>query len=135
MSLQHLSSVLFRERHLLELLLFKLEEEELVLSAGRTRWLAHASREVETVVDELSAMELARASALADVGAELGLEGEAVTLPDVVASAPVPWDGIFGEHQEVLRQLTSEVLEAVTSHRRHLREGYDVIRRALSATR
>ena len=37
MGLAELSSILWRERDMLELLLFKLEEEQLVLAAGRTR--------------------------------------------------------------------------------------------------
>ena len=50
MSMEDLSSVLWRERDLLELLLFKLEVEQLVLTSGRTHWLAVAAREVETVL-------------------------------------------------------------------------------------
>ena len=56
--LERLSEVLWRERHLLELLLFKLEEEQLVLTSGRTRWLGHATREVETVLEEIRTAEL-----------------------------------------------------------------------------
>ena len=55
MSLTDLSSVLWRSRELLELLLFKLEEEQLLLAANRSRWLAHATREVEVVLDRLIA--------------------------------------------------------------------------------
>ena len=40
MALAELSNVLWRERELLEMLLFKLESEQLVLAAGRTHWLA-----------------------------------------------------------------------------------------------
>ena len=50
MSLTEVSSILWRERELLELLLFKLEEEQLLLAAGRSRWLGHATREVEMVL-------------------------------------------------------------------------------------
>ena len=46
MSVNDLSAVLWRERELLELLTFKLEEEQLLLAAGRSRWISHASREV-----------------------------------------------------------------------------------------
>jgi len=48
MSLSDVSNILWRERQLLELLVFKLEEEQLVLAAGRNKWLTHATREVET---------------------------------------------------------------------------------------
>ena len=40
MSLSEVSNILWRERQLLELLVFKLEEEQFVLASGRTRWLA-----------------------------------------------------------------------------------------------
>ena len=39
MALSDVSNILWRERQLLELLVFKLEEEQLVLAAGRSRWL------------------------------------------------------------------------------------------------
>ena len=53
MGLAEVSTVLWTERELLELLLFKLEEEQLVLASGRTRWLAHATREVEMVIEQI----------------------------------------------------------------------------------
>ena len=74
MALSELSDVLWTERRLLELLLFKLEEEQLVLTSGRTRWLAHATREVETVLDEIRDAELGRSVEADAVAIELGLE-------------------------------------------------------------
>ena len=58
MGLADLASILWREREMLELLLFKLEEEQLVLAGGRTRWLAHATREVEVVLEEIRRTEV-----------------------------------------------------------------------------
>ena len=58
MGLADLSSILWREREMLELLLFKLEEEQLVLAGNRTRWLAHATREVEMVLDQIRRTEV-----------------------------------------------------------------------------
>jgi hypothetical protein len=46
-----LSALLWRERELLELLIFKLEEEQLLLMSGKSRWLQHATREVEQVLN------------------------------------------------------------------------------------
>ena len=42
--------------------LFKLEEEQLVLAGGRTRWLAHATREVEMVLEQIRRTEVMRAA-------------------------------------------------------------------------
>jgi hypothetical protein len=61
MALSDVSNILWRERQLLELLVFKLEEEQLVLAAGRSRWLSHATREVETILGEIKKVELDRA--------------------------------------------------------------------------
>ena len=44
--MEKLSQILWRERELLDSLLFKLEMEQLVLGSGRTRWLARAAKEV-----------------------------------------------------------------------------------------
>jgi hypothetical protein len=133
MSLQAFSDVLFQERRLLELLLFKLEEEHLVLQSGKTRWLNHASGEVETVLDELNKIELTRSVAFAGVAPELGL-GPDATLGSLVAAAPVPWGAVFAEHHVELRTLMGEVLETAESSRDMLRDGYDTIRQALEAT-
>ena len=73
MGLNELSTALWRERELLEMLLFKLEEEELVLTSGRTRWLGRASREVESVLDQIRGVELGRAIEADDAAREVGI--------------------------------------------------------------
>src|SRR6476646_5015881 len=65
MSLSEVSNILWRERRLLDLLVFKLEEERFVLESGRMRWLTHATREVEKVLEEINRIELERAMAVA----------------------------------------------------------------------
>src|SRR5919107_4550897 len=89
-SLTELSSVLWRTRELMELLLFKLEEEQLLLAAGRARWLAHATREVEMVLEELKTVELSRAVASDAAAVELGL-GPNASLRALADAAPPPW--------------------------------------------
>ena len=64
MGLSEVSNILWRERQLLQLLLFKLETEQLILSNGRTRFLTDATREVEMVINELKEVELMRAVAV-----------------------------------------------------------------------
>ncbi|MFD0519768.1 flagellar export chaperone FlgN [Paractinoplanes durhamensis] len=77
MSLTDLASVLWRSRELLEMLLFKLEEEQLLLASNRSRWLSHATREVEVVLDQIRQTEVIRAAYAQDVAVELGLGAEA----------------------------------------------------------
>ncbi len=52
MSLPDLAAVLWRQRDLLERLVYRLECEHLLLAAGRTRFLALATAEVERLLDE-----------------------------------------------------------------------------------
>ena len=133
MGLQSFSEVLFQERRLLELLLFKLDEQQLLLETGRTRWLALASREVDTVLDELNKVELARSVAFAAVAPELGL-GDDAQLSSVVASVGSPWESVFADHHRELKSLMTEVLDAAASSKSLLRDGYDTILQALEAT-
>lgn len=107
-TLEQLSEVLWRERHLLELLLFKLEEEQLVLSSGRTRWLGHATREVEAVLDEIRTAELGRAAEADEAARLLGLT-PGVGLAELAAHAPAPWDDLLRTHRDAFASLTTEI--------------------------
>ncbi len=108
MSLNELSGVLWRERQLLELLLFKLEEEQLVLTSGRTRWLGHATREVESVLDQIRGAELGRAVEADAVARDLGLP-EGSGLRALAEAAPAPWDELLAEHHQAFVSLTAEI--------------------------
>lgn len=108
MGLAEVSGVLWTERELLELLLFKLEEEQLVLASGRSRWLAHSTREVEMIIEQIRSAELSRAVAVDELAAELGLiPGPSLTaLAD--AAAP-PWDTMLRDHRHAFLSLTDEI--------------------------
>ena len=112
MSLSEISNILWRERRLLELLAFKLEEERLVLASGRTRWLPRASGEVDTIIEEIKHVRLERAIGLADLGAELGLS-DTPSLRVLATAVPPPWDGICAEHGRALEMLIREI-EVIT---------------------
>src|SRR3954471_9612978 len=72
-SLSELSTLLWRERELLELLLFKMEEEQLLLAAGRSRWRGRAPQEGGGARQEIRKAELPRALEVPAVGELLGL--------------------------------------------------------------
>ena len=108
MSLNSLSEALWRERRLLEMLLFKLEEEQLVLTSGRSRWLAQATREVEAVLDEIRSAELARAVEVEEAAPPLGLAGDA-SLGELADAAPEPWNELLHSHRDAFASLTAEI--------------------------
>jgi hypothetical protein len=132
MGLREVSAVLWKERHLLELLLFKLEEEQLLLAAGRNRWLPRATREVEMVLDEIRHTELERALEVEHVAADLGLPAHA-SLRQLADSAAPPWKGLLLEHRQAFLTLTEEVTEMVQNNRELLSRGQQALREVLAS--
>jgi hypothetical protein len=132
MSLSDVSNILWKERHLLELLLFKLEEEQLLLAAGRTRWLAQATREVEMVLEEIKQTELARAIDVDDAAAGLGL-GANPSLRELAEAAPSPWNGLLAEHRAAFLATTEEIVTLAQTNKELLARGYQAAREVLSS--
>ncbi len=116
MTLNSLSEALWRERRLLEMLLFKLEEEQLVLTSGRSRWLAQATREVEAVLDEIRSAEISRAVEVEEAAPTLGLTGNA-SLGQLADAAPAPWDELLRAHRDAFASLTSEISRLADDNR------------------
>ncbi|GAB3681679.1 flagellar export chaperone FlgN [Angustibacter aerolatus] len=130
MGLAEVSTVLWTERELLELLLFKLEEEQLVLASARTRWLAHATREVEMVIEQIRGAELSRAVAVDDLASELGLP-PGPSLNALADAAPAPWDELLRGHREAFLTLTDEIAAMSRSNRELLGAAQRTSREAL----
>lgn len=120
MGAQNLSSVLWKERNLLDLLTFKLEEEQLLLTAGKTRWIQHATQEVEQVMLQLRATGLERDIAVSAVSAEWNLPDDA-TLRVIAAHAPGPWGEIFSSHLAAMNELAAHIAELRDANEQFLR--------------
>lgn len=130
MGLSEVSNILWRERQLLQLLLFKLDTEQLVLANGHTRFLADATHEVEIVINELKEVEVLRAVAVDGLAQELGL-GHSPTLRDLAAAVPPPWDNIFDEHRKAFLADTQEVAAMSQLNKDLLASGNKAAREAL----
>src|SRR3712207_5079128 len=116
MGVAELSAVLWRERQLLELLLFKLEEEQLVLASGRSRWLGHATREVEQVLEQIRTAELGRAMEADATARELGVE-PGTGLLALAQAAPDPWGDLLTGHRDAFLALTAEIQDVAHGNR------------------
>ena len=116
MGVNELSGVLWRERQLLELLLFKLEEEQLILTSGKTQWLNHATREVESVLDRIREAELGRALEADEAARAAGLEPGA-SLLELAAASPDPWNELLREHHAAFVDLTDQIHHLAESNR------------------
>lgn len=121
MSAHELSALLWRERELLETLVFKLEEEQLLLAAGKTRWLKRASTEIERTTEELRFVGLGRSVEVENVGEEWGT-GTDATLRQLLDVAPSgPWPGIFETHLKALTELTNQIMSLRDANAQFLR--------------
>lgn len=127
MSVEELSLVLWRERELLEMLLFKLEEEQMVLESGRTRWLAHAAREVETVLETIRETEVLRATIADAVASSIGLTSNP-SLRVLAEAIEEPWKSILLDHRQAFVAATEQIMEMATTNRELLTAGYQAAR-------
>lgn len=121
MGVQDLSALLWRERELLEMLIFKLEEEQLLLTAGRSRWIEHATREVEQVMVRLRSIGLARTVEVGAVAAEWGTD-EGATLRELAVHAPTDaWSDIFTDHYRAMSESMRQIKQLRDANEQFLR--------------
>lgn len=118
MDLSGLSAVLWREREILDNLLYRLDVQQLLLLGGRDMWLAKASREVEDAVERVRLIELERAIHFEQAARELGLD-PSPSLSSVAAAVDEPWRGLLTDHYDAFIELSSRI-EAVVSLSREL---------------
>lgn len=116
MGVAEVSNVLWREREQLELLLFKLEEERLVLTSGSTRWVAHATREVQLVLEQVRETELLRAVQVDSYADDLGLP-PSPSLADLATATTGPWGPLLTAHRDALVELTTEIARTAQTNR------------------
>ncbi|QNE15637.1 flagellar export chaperone FlgN [Pseudarthrobacter sp. NBSH8] len=121
MAIHELSALLWRERELLDLLTFKLEEEQLLLTAGKSRWLPHGTREVEQVLEHLSRAGMARAVEVAAVAQQWGLSADS-SLSELATAAPdAAWAEVLSSHLKAMQRQTAAIQELRDSNEQFLR--------------
>lgn len=128
--MEKLSQILWRERELLDTLLFKLEEEQMVLAGGRTRWLVRAAREVEQVLGTIRETEILRSVAADAVAASIGL-GHNPSLRALAEAVDEPWHSILLDHHDAFATTTQEVVALADANRELITTGYRSARETL----
>lgn len=131
-TLEKLSLILWRERELLETLLFKLEVEQLLLANGRSHLVARAASEIEEVVQEVRETEILRAVASSEAATEAGLHADSSLLA-LAEVAPEPWSGILTEHRDAFVALTTRIEELAGVNRELITAGYRSAREVMLA--
>ncbi len=130
MALSGLSSGLWRIQELLELLMYKLEVQQVLTETGRSRWMGRSTREIEVVLQEMREAELLRAVDAGPVCAALGLPVQ-TSLFDIARAAPAPWDQVLTEHRNALTSATDELGELSRSNTEMLEASYRAVQETL----
>jgi flagellar biosynthesis/type III secretory pathway chaperone len=131
---QHLSTLLWREQELLDLLLFKAEEKQYLIVTGKSRWLARIAHEIEVVLEQLRTLEVERAAATEQIAGRLGLDANP-SLRQLADSAPAPWNDLYAKHHEALLTLVSELRGLSDANKELIESGLAVINDALASSR
>lgn len=109
MGANELGSLIWRERELLETLLFKLEVEQLLMTTGMTQWSGRASGEINMVTSQLRQVGLTRTLEVEALSKEWGAPEES-TLRQLIAVAPTAvWKEILEAHLLALTNLTRKI--------------------------
>lgn len=127
LTVEDLSLILWRERELLETLLYKLQIEKLVLSSGDSKWLAIAAREVESVLESIRETELLRAVAADEAAATIGLASNP-SLKVLAEAAAEPWRSILLDHRTAFLAYTAEIMALAAANRELLTVGQQAAR-------
>jgi FlgN protein len=125
--MEDLSLILWRERELLETLLYKLEMEKLVLASGSSRWLATSAREVEGILASIRETELLRAVVADEAAASIGMAANP-SLRALAEAVDEPWRSILLDHRAAFVQYSREIMEIAASNRELLTTGQQAAR-------
>jgi uncharacterized SAM-binding protein YcdF (DUF218 family) len=129
--MEKLSLLLWRERELLDELLFRLEIEQVVLAGGRTRWLARAAGDVQDLLEELRRSGVLRAALADEAAAGVGLPDNP-SLRALAEASPEPWRAILMEHRDAFVAVTAEISALAGSNRDLITSGYHSAREVLT---
>lgn len=124
MGLSDVSTILWEERRLLEQLVFKLEEQRLLLASGSSRFLHLATDELDAVMEELRHVELLRAIAVDELH-------PGASLAQLADGSPEPWDDLLRQHREALLLLADEVRDRSQQNCEALARGEAAVRELL----
>lgn len=132
MAAHDLSMHLIRERELLELLLFKLDVQQMLLATGRTRWIPQTVNEIERVLAQMPTTALTRDTLVVAVSAEWGAP-DATTLRELIDVAPTDaWREVLSGHLDAMLGLAAEIGEMKKINEQRLRTALRVTQETIA---
>jgi hypothetical protein len=117
--LGQLNEVLWGERRLLEVLLYRLVSAKLVLAADEKRFVPLALAEVERTLEKIRVAELQRSLVIGRLSLAWDVPRDQLTLVYLADWAPEPARTLFEDHRNACLELTAEI-EAVSRDNQRL---------------
>jgi hypothetical protein len=106
--LGELNQLLWRERDVLDDVLYRLEVQQLLLVEQRDRWVDRSVDDLERALGRVERYQRMHRDLLDELSAYLPVHADS-TLSEVAAIAPSPWDDILEEQQAALLVLITEI--------------------------
>lgn len=131
--LEELAETLWQERHLTELLLYKLVCTKLLLAADEQRYTGVALSEVDSVLTTLRTAEHRRDDVVQALAVSWGISIDELRLDTLIERSPEPWASIFGDHRRSFLDLTAEIEETARENRRLAASGLQRVQQTMLA--
>lgn len=130
--LPDLVAQLGRQRQLVEYLLFKLLEAQLLLSSDQAAFVPIAMAEIESVLRRIREEEERREELISSLAEDWGMPPHDLKLAYLTEHAPEPYRTAFSEHRRTFMSLVDQVEKVTRDNRRLATEGLARVQAALS---
>ncbi|MEX0836298.1 MAG: flagellar export chaperone FlgN [Nitriliruptor sp.] len=131
--LEELAETLWQERHLTELLLYKLVCTRMLLAADEQRYTGICLNEVDSVLSRLRDAETHRDDVVQALAVTWGVSIDQLYLSTLADRSPEPWAAIFDDHRKAFLSLTSEIESVAVDNRRLASSGLHRVQQTMAA--
>lgn len=131
---EDLSTLLWRQHELLDLLLFKAGEKQYIVVSDNMRWLPRIAAEIEAILADLTAVETQRAALVAQIAAEHQMPSSTPSLREIAAELGSPWDDVLLTHHENLLKMVTDIRTLSDVNKGLIENGMAAINESLHLT-
>jgi hypothetical protein len=107
-SFAEVSATLWGQREAMELLVFRLTEQQVLLDAGYAQWLPQLDADVRVALQDFRLGEVDRSAAAAALAMSHGLAPTSA-LHQLAQIAPSPWSALLNDHHAALVALSGQL--------------------------
>ena len=130
-AVEDLSTLLWRQHELLDLLLFKAGEKQYIVVSDQMRWLPRISAEIEAILTEMRALETERIALVAEFAREHELLTDSPSLREMATIVGEPWSQVLMTHHENLLKAVTDLRTLSEVNKGLIEKGMEAINESL----